>query len=106
MKIRFQRVKSSLGFGVTMKIIVNDELIYKLKNGEVFEYETDKVNSILIKTHRFINDLTIPTEDFQESVDILLQYTYGLCKNSTQAIISENGKLLGVFPQERIDLKK
>lgn len=106
MKIRFQRVKSGLGFGVTMKIIVNDELVYKLKNGEVFEYEADKVNSILIKTHRFINDLTVPTQDFQESVDILLQYTYGLCKNSTQAIVSENGKLLGVYPQERIDLKK
>jgi ribosomal protein S13 len=106
MKIRFQRVKSGLGFGVAMKIIINDEVIYRLKNGEVFEYEVDKVNSILIKTHRFINDLTIPTDDFKESVDILLQYTYGICKNSTQAIISENGKLLGVYPQERIDGKK
>ena len=98
MKIRFQRVKSSLGFGVAMKIIINGEVVYKLKNGEIFEYENDKIDTILIKTHRFIIDLEIPTDQLKESVDILLQYQYGLCRNSTQAIVSEQGRLIGVYP--------
>jgi len=103
--MRFQRVKAPLGFAVAMKIIINDEVIYKLKNGEVFEYEADNVKSILIKTHRFINDLVIPVEDLKDSTDILLQYQYGICKNSTQAIVSGNGQLIGIYPQ-RIKVNK
>lgn len=105
MKIRFQRVKSMMFFGVRMKIYVNDELVAKLKSGDVFEYEIDSLNKIEIKTHRFINDLSIPVDDFIESVDILLQYQIGLCKNSTQAIVSENGKLIGVFPKSKVEVK-
>jgi len=99
MKIRFQRVKGTLGFAVSMKIIINGEVIYKLKNGEVFEFEAENVESILIKTHRFINDVSIPVENLEDTTDILLQYQYGFCKNSTQAIVSGNGKLIGVYPQ-------
>jgi hypothetical protein len=99
MKIRFQRVKGLYGFAVSMKIIINGEIIYKLKNGEVFEYEAENVESILIKTHRFINDVSIPVENLEDSIDILLQYQYGMCKNATQAIVSGNGKLIGVYPQ-------
>lgn len=92
-------------FGVRMKIYVNDELVAKLKSGEVFEYEIRSLSKLEIKTHRFINDLTIPIQDFSQSVDILLQYKIGLCKNSTQAIVSENGKLIGVFPKQKGEVK-
>ncbi|HPE00074.1 MAG TPA: hypothetical protein PLB83_02455 [Bacillota bacterium] len=105
MKLRFQRVKSMMFFGVRMKIYVNDELVAKLKSGEVFEYEIRSLSKLEIKTHRFINDLTIPIQDFSQSVDILLQYKIGLCKNSTQAIVSENGKLIGVFPKQKGEVK-
>ena len=105
MKLRFQRVKSMIFFGVRMKIFVNDELVAKLKSGEVFDYEVSNLQKIEIKTHRFINDLNIPTTDFVESVDVLLQYQIGLCKNSTQAIVSENGKLIGVFPKPKVEVK-
>lgn len=88
-----------------MKIYVNDELVAKLKSGEVFEYEIRSLSKLEIKTHRFINDLTIPIQDFSQSVDILLQYKIGLCKNSTQAIVSENGKLIGVFPKQKGEVK-
>ena len=98
MKLRFQRVKSMMFFGVRMKIYVNDELVAKLKSGEVFECEVETLIKLEVKTHRFINDLIIPIEGFSKSVDILLQYQIGLCKNSTQAIVSEDGKLIGVFP--------
>jgi len=101
MKLRFQRVKSMMFFGVRMKIYVNDELVAKLKSGEIFEYEVESLTKLEIRTHRFINDLTIPVDGFSESVDILLQYQIGLCKNSTQAIVSENGKLIGVFPKQK-----
>lgn len=88
-----------------MKIYVNDELVAKLKSGDIFEYENENIQKIEIKTHRFINDLTIPLTDFIQSVDILLQYQIGLCKNATQAIVSENGKLLGVFPKPKLESK-
>lgn len=102
MKIRFQRVKSFLGFKVSMKIIVNGEVVYRLKNGEVFNFETNDLQSLTIKTHRFIFDLDIPVDEFKDNVDILLQYQFGLCKNSTQAICSENGKLIGVYPNKEV----
>ncbi|PKK95357.1 MAG: hypothetical protein CVV60_01655 [Tenericutes bacterium HGW-Tenericutes-5] len=105
MKLRFQRVKSMMFFGVRMKIYVNGELVAKLKSGEIFEWEESNLKEIEIKTHRFINDLNIPVTDFIESVDILLQYQIGLCKNSTQAIVSENGKLIGVFPKPKTEAK-
>ena len=105
MVLRFQRVRSFLGSASTMKVYINGEVVGKLKNGEVFEFETDSVNDLLIKTHRFIIDLSIPTDQFKEKIDILLQYQYGLCKTKTQAIVSENGRLIGVFPSEKVEMK-
>ncbi len=102
MKLRFQRVKSFIGFSLSMKIIIDGELVYKLKNGEVFEYEKDKIDSLLIKTHRFIFDLEIPLDLIEENADILLDYQLGLCRNITQAIVSENGRLIGVYPKKNI----
>ncbi|HQN74477.1 MAG TPA: hypothetical protein PK160_00365 [Bacillota bacterium] len=87
MKLRFQRVKSFIGFSLSMKIIIDGELVYKLKNGEVFEYEKDKIDSLLIKTHRFIFDLEIPLDLIEENADILLDYQLGLCRNITQSAV-------------------
>lgn len=88
-----------------MKVFIDGDLVGRLKNGDVFEIEVESINSLLIKTHRFIFDLTIPTEKFDKDVDILLQYQYGLCKTKTQAIVSEKGKLIGVFPYDKVDAK-
>ncbi|MDY0011181.1 MAG: hypothetical protein RBR96_05530 [Candidatus Izemoplasmatales bacterium] len=100
MKLRFQRVKSFIGFSLLMKVIIDGEIVYKLKNGEVFEFEKDKIDSIVIKTHRFVFDLEIPVDKIKESADILLDYQLGICRNTTQAIVSENGQLIGVYPQK------
>ncbi|MDD3128845.1 MAG: hypothetical protein PHF05_01140 [Candidatus Izemoplasmatales bacterium] len=106
MKLRFQRVKSIIFFGVRMKIFINDELVARLASGDVFETEVEQIHKIQIKTHRFINDLDIPVNDISDSADILLQYQIGICKNKTQAIVSENGRLIGVFPQTKEGLVK
>jgi hypothetical protein len=100
MNLRFQRVKSYIGFAWTMKIYIDDELIYRLKNGEVFEIEVEDFNTIKVDTSRFIADVKIPNDDLKTNVDILLRYQTKFCLTKTQAIVSEQGKLIGVYPKE------
>jgi len=97
LKLRFQRAKSYIGFGMTTPIIINNEIIYRLKNGEVFEYDVNNLETIVLKGNIFIKDLKIPIEGFDKNVDILIQYTGNICRTNIQAIVSEQGKLIGVY---------
>lgn len=100
MNLRFQRVKSYIGFAWTMRIYIDDELICKLKNGQVFGYEAEEFETIRIDTSRFIAGVQIPNEGFKTNVDILLRYQSKFCLTKIQAIVSEQGKLIGVYPRE------
>jgi len=103
MKIRFQRVKTKLGFLNKMSLFINHAFIYDLKNGEVFTYESSDIKTILIQAKPFVKDLIIPVDNFNESVDILLQFKIKLFNNYIHAIVSENGKLVGTYPIEAIN---
>jgi len=97
LKLRFQRAKSYICFGTNTPIIVNSEIVYRLKNGEVFEMEIDHLETIVLKGNVFMKDLEIPVKDFKDNIDILIQYLGGFCRTQIQAIVSEQGQLIGVY---------
>ncbi|MBN2539898.1 MAG: hypothetical protein JXB08_00075 [Bacilli bacterium] len=101
MKITFVRKKSLYGFAVKMKIWINGEVVYKLKNGETYVYKSEQVKSIRVGSHALIKSLDIPFVNAQEELEIKLNFNLGLIMSGITAVVSANQTILGVY-QDRI----
>ncbi len=96
MKITFKRTNYLLGFAAKMDILVNQELVHRLKRGETYVYEVDTANHILIDSW-FIRSVEIPIVPSMQDVEIELSYQMGLLVAGILAKVSSNGQLIGVY---------